>query len=330
MTEMGKSRMDLTFEEIRSLTHGADHITVEEDGLHFHKCTVKQEQAWREADEYYVEKALSTTGVRLEMETDAESIAFVAPRGNKFEIWVNRMFYRQIFADDLHEQGEIPTVKLEPGIKKIMFALPSHQMGVLSSFSLEGATFCKPVTYQKKILFIGDSITQGWNSRFDTLSFAYRTAIALGMDFHICGIGGGRYIPETFDQVAFDPDIIVIAYGINDFKSKKRIESEIVPNIRRYLDRVKEAYGDRRVVVLTPIRFADRDATWNFMVRSSVADAAKEKGFEVVDGETLFPKNSAFYADGSFHPNDLGFSIYAERLIEYFRKEKMVDPRSVF
>ena len=314
--------MKLTFEEIRSLTHGADHITEEEDGLHFHKCTEKQEKAWEALEEVFYSRTRATTGIRLEFETDAESITFTAPRGNKFETWVNGMFYNQILAEDLREKGEIPTVKLELGVKKVMFALSSHNTGVLSSFSLDGATFFKPVTYEKKILFIGDSITQGWDSQFDTLSFAYRTAIALGMDFHICGVGGGRYVPETFDRVAFDPDIVVIAYGVNDFNSRSRTAPEIAKNARIYLDLVKEAYGDRRVVVITPIWLAKKDAEWNYVMRSTIAEAAKEKGFEVVDGETLFPKDPAFYADGYLHPNDLGFSIYAERLIEYFRKDK--------
>ena len=315
-------RLKLTFEEIRSLAHGADHITVEEDGMHFHKCTEKQKQAWKAVDEAFESGVRATSGVHLEMETDAKAITFVAPRGNKFEIWVNGMFYRQILAEKLREKGEIPTVELEPGVKKILFALPSHKTGVLSSFALDGATFFKPVIYEKKMLFIGDSITQGWYSQFDTLSFAYRTAIALRMDFHICGIGGARYIPETFDCVAFDPDIVVIAYGVNDFNSERRKASDIIPNVHRYLDQVKKAYGDRRVVVLTPIWLATKDAGWNHRMRSSIATVAKEKGFEVVDGETLFPKDPAFYADGYLHPNDLGFSIYAERLIAYFRETR--------
>ena len=315
--------MELTFAEIRSLTHGADHMTEEEDGLHFHKCTAEQEKAWQEVDhEYYFDRVRATCGIRLETETDAEAITFSAPSGNKFEIWINGLFYRQILMDELRGKGEIPTVKLGEGVKKVMLALPSHSTGVLSAVSLDGATFFRPVCYEKKILFIGDSITQGWNSQYDTLSFAYRTATALGMDFQICGVGGGRYIPETFDRVASDPDIIVIAYGVNDFNSRSRKEEDIVPNVRRYLDRVKQTYGDRRVVVLTPIWLCKKDAEWNGRMRSSIANVAIEKGFEVVDGETLFPKNPAFYSDGYLHPNDLGFSIYAERLIGYFRKEK--------
>lgn len=315
--------MELTFTEIRSLTHGADHITEESDGLHFHKCTAKQEAAWEALEDVFYSRVRATCGIRLEMETDAEAIGFCAPSGNKFEVWVNGMFYRQILADDLRKIGETPTVTMEPGIKRIMFALPSHSTGVLSSFSLDGATFFRPVSYEKKMLFIGDSITQGWDAQYDTLSFAYRTATMLGVDFHICGVGGGRFVPETFDKVSFDPDTVVIAYGVNDFNTRHRTVEENVANANAYLDLVKSAYGDRRVVVITPIWLGKKDAEWNLVMRSSIANVAIEKGFEVVDGETLFPQNTAFFADGYLHPNDLGFSIYAERLIHYFTKGKI-------
>ena len=42
---------NLTFEEIRALTHGAARVTEESDGLHFHKCTERQERAWKELKE---------------------------------------------------------------------------------------------------------------------------------------------------------------------------------------------------------------------------------------------------------------------------------------
>ena len=311
--------MELTFAEIRSLTHGSDHISEEADGLHFHKCTAKQEVAWEELGPAFHSRVRATTGVRLEMETDADAITFDAPSGNRFEVWIDGLFYRQILMNELREAGKTPTVEMAPGVKRVMFAFPSHSTGVLSSFSLNDATFFRPVCRERKMLFIGDSITQGWNSQYDTLSFAYRTATALGVDFHICGVGGGRFVPATFDRVAFDPDTVVIAYGVNDFNSKSRTTAENVANANAYLDLVKAAYGDRRVVVITPIWLGNKDAEWNRIMRSSIAEVATAKGFEVVDGETLFPKNTAFFADGYLHPNDLGFSIYAERLIDYFR-----------
>ena len=313
--------MELSFAEIRSLTHGADHFTEEEDGLHFHKCTAKQEAAWKAiSPEKLYRRSLQTSGVRLEMETDADSITFEAPAGDKYEIWLNGVFFRQIRMKELRERGETPNISLGEGKKRILFALPSHSHGVLSSFSLNGATFFRSVGYEKKMLFIGDSITQGWNSQYDTLSFAYRTATTLGADFHINGIGGAYYVPETFDRISFEPDTVVIAYGTNDFGGTTRTVEENRANTDGFLDRVKTAYGDRRVIVLTPIWRADKDAEWHRVARSCIAEAATDRGFEVVNGEWLFPHHTAFFADGFLHPNELGFSVYAERLIGYFQK----------
>ncbi len=311
--------MELTFDEIRTLTHGADHFTEEKDGLHFHKCTALQENAWKAINpEKFYRRSLQTCGVRLEMETDADSISFEAPAGNKYEIWVNGVFFKQIRMNELRERGEKPVIELEPGDKSILFALPSHSHGVLSSFCLNGATYFRPVSRERKILFIGDSITQGWDGQYDTLSFAYRTATALGADFHINGIGGARYVPETFDRISsFEPDTVVIAYGTNDFGQAERTVEENRANAAGYLDRVRAAYGDRRVVVLTPIWRADKDEEWHRTVRTCIAKEAAERGFEVVDGELLFPRNTAFFADGFLHPNDLGFSVIAERLTAY-------------
>ena len=97
--------MKLTFEEIRSLTHGADHFTEESDGLHFHKCTERQEEAWKEADEYYVPKTLSTTGIRLETETDAEAITFVAPCGNKLDYKCQLKHHQKTFLKCFQNQS---------------------------------------------------------------------------------------------------------------------------------------------------------------------------------------------------------------------------------
>lgn len=311
----------LTFEEIRALTHGADHMEPAADGIHFHKCTERQENAWKAIDPDFYPRALATTGVRLEFETDAEAFTFEAPSGNRFEVLVNGLFDRQIRMNDLRAAGSEPkaAVPLGPGQKRVLFALPSHSEGVLASFSVENATFLRPVTYENesKILFIGDSITQGWNSQYDTFSFAYRTGLALNADFHICGIGGARYAPQTFEKVNFDPDTVIVAYGTNDFSSKSRSAEENTANANAYLELVRQAYGSCRVVVLTPIWRSDKDEKWLTTARAAIADAARKRGFETVDGDRLFPKNTAFFADNYLHPNDLGFSVYAERLTAY-------------
>lgn len=313
--------MNFSSNELRAFVHGAAYVTEEVDGLHFHKCTERQENAWKQLNDVLYSRSFTTSGIRLEFETDAKSLSFSAPKGNRFELWVNGLFYRQFRLDELREHGEKPFAELGNGNKRFMLAFPSHTVGVISDLSLDGASYARPINYARRLLFLGDSITQGWNSTYNTLSFAYRTAMNLNADFLINGIGGAYYATTTFDAPPFDPDTVILAYGTNDF-SKRSIEENIT-NTNGYLDLVKKFYGDRRVVVLTPIWRSDKDAEWLNVARSVIADAASKRGFETVDGDQLFPKNTAFFADGRLHPNDLGFSIYADRLTKYLTEKSL-------
>ena len=309
---------NLSFEEIRALTHGAARVTEESDGLHFHKCTERQERTWKELNEFVYQNTFSTAGIRIEFETDAQKLAFNAPSGNKYEICVNGIFHCQFLLNNLRERNEKPVADLGDGVKRVMLALPSHgSRAVISSLSLEGETFVRPVVYSRRILFLGDSITQGWDSTYDTLSFAYRTAMNLDADFFINANGGAFYAPAAFDVLPFDPDTVIIAFGTNDFGNPNHPVERNIANANAYLDLVKKAYGDRRVVVLTPIWRNDKSEEWHKVARSSIEQSARERGFETIDGAKLLPKSTAFFADGFLHPNDLGFSIYADRLTKY-------------
>ena len=50
-------------------------------------------------------------------------------------------------------------------------------------------------------------------------------------------------------------------------------------------------------------------------MRIKFRDIAKSYGFDIVDGYKIIPANCDFYAD-DLHPNDLGFSTYAQNLIK--------------
>ena len=68
-----------------------------------------------------------------------------------------------------------------------------------------------------KFLFIGDSITQGYDSKQDSMSYAWRVSRMLNADSIIHGIGGGYYHESIVDSIDFDPDTVVLAFGTNDF-----------------------------------------------------------------------------------------------------------------
>lgn len=313
----------LSFNEIKEITFGALDIIKQNDGIHFYKCTEKQNKAWANLSKELGERALRTTGIRFHFITNSSKIQFSVSSGNKFEIWINGLLKQQILIDE-PESKRITDIELGEGEKNVMIAFPSHTTGILDFIEVEDNSYITPNKFSKKMLFIGDSITQGWESQFDTLSYAYRTGMHFDADFVIQGIGGASYYKSTFDMdIAYDPDTIIVAFGTNDYYLYHSVEL-VVGAAKEYLSLVKERYGDKRIVVITPIWRADMDEEPlkdNFLpIRDGIEKVAKDLELEAVDGFKLVPHLRKFYADNFLHPDDNGFGLYAENLIKELKK----------
>ena len=308
----------LTFDEIKSITFGAVKITEEENGVHFFKCTDKQNEAWMAISETLGARALTTTGVHMEFYTDSRNLRFSFVQGGKFDIWIDGVLMRKINMDQFRKEGTVPEIDLGDGDKRVMIALPSHSTGVLSFVELDDGAYVRAAEFKTKMLFIGDSITQGYNADYDSLSFAYRTAMFFDAEYVIQGIGGAFYHESTFDEIPFDADTVIIAYGTNDFSRSKSID-ELYGHADKFLAQVKDYYAGKRLVALSPIwRADDQDRVCGSFKQAcdAVKKAAEENGFEVIDGMKLVPHITEFFKDAHLHPNDLGFGLYAENLIK--------------
>ena len=315
--------MLLTNDEIKSIAFGAVR-TEEKDGiLHFHKCTEKQVAAWYAESDTLGYRAESTTGIRLDFYTNSDNIAFKVARGGKFEVRINGIITHQYLQGetDVNFKASLVIPQREAGERKrVSVIFPSHSIGLLSSFELDdGAYFERAKPQGKKFLFIGDSITQGCASYYDSLSYAYRLIDFFDADAVINGIGGAFFLPEAHDVPDFDPDAVFVAYGTNDFFHFPKAEVR-ESKAREYLDLIKEAYGDKKVFVISPIWRANAECNVIgeefHAFRLYIENLARERGFYAIDGLTLVPPLPRMYNDKYLHPNDLGFSLYAENLIK--------------
>ena len=219
--------MVLTLDQIKQITVGAVHIEECADGIHFYKCTQKQIDAWKQQNEGLGERAAGSTGVRLDFHTTSQAMTFRVSQGAKFELYVNGLLRAQY---NMEKTPEI-TVALDDPLgdplaeKRVTLCFPSHNNGgVLQSLELDDGSTVTPHRFDYKMLFIGDSITQGWASDFDTLSYAYRVSRFFNAESVIQGIGGSYYCEEAFDHIPFDPDVVLVAYGTNDFGHYKTLD----------------------------------------------------------------------------------------------------------
>lgn len=324
--------MRLTFDEIKGITVGAIKTEQQDDGIHFFKCTKSQTEAWYELSRDLGDRSLCTTGVRLDFITNSRNFSFGSASGDVYELYVNMQLREQIFPNEkgnrkLDYSVHLSNQRLEDLEEyRVTLVFPSHHLpGVITYVEVDDGAYVKPCEYSQNILFIGDSITQGWQTSHDSLSYAYKVSFNLNANSVINGIGGAVFAESTFDKIDYDPDTVIIAYGTNDWGRYGRNPETIIGHAAGYLDLIKKEYTDKKVFVISPIWRCD-SATGEPMpplfdeCRKMIEKEAEKRGFIAVDGLSMVPPVRKFFADGYLHPNDLGFSLYAESLLKVLNK----------
>jgi len=306
--------MKLTAEQIRTLLFGAVEVTEEKGVLSPYKCTAPVRKAWYALREALGQRSESSTGIRLDFETDGTEVTFSLV-GAPFDLLLDGLLADRFTGSD---EPQDFSVTLDGRPHRITLIFPSHDTGGrLCGVEVSGGASVTPHEYDRKFLFLGDSITQGWNSGIDSLSYAWRTSLSFNADCVIHGVGGGIFHPSVFEAPeGFDPDRVFIAFGTNDFGYYPTLEA-LRKGVADYLDLAVAAYGARRILGITPIWRYD---TWVKPMGTFdecidvIREEYEKRKITVVDGLSLVPHCKEFFADG-VHPNALGFSMYAENLI---------------
>ncbi len=308
--------MKVSLSAIKKIVVGAVYSEPYEEGIRFLKCTPDQVCAWTAVGDWWHEVALASTGIRIDFHTDSRYVGFTV-RGKKCEVLINGLIAQVHISKDSNTFENFQ-ITLPAGENRVTLVFSSHNpFCAIRELSIEDGAYLKPHTYDWKLLFIGDSITQGWNSKYDCLSYAYQTSFYFNAESVIQGVGGGRFLPQTFAKADFDPDAVIMAYGTNDFSDCPTAE-EAMSQAEEYMTLVKQAYPNAKLFCITPIyRFDEQNKPMGTLddYRKALSEIAEDIGYFVIDGYTLVPHHMDFFAD-AVHPNDLGFSLYAKNLIE--------------
>jgi len=309
-------------EYISSLIHGAIGLKETEDGLLPVRMTDKQLAVYDTLGGL-ADGARRCAGMKLCFCTDEKEVRIsykTAKRGNgeiRMDIYEDGIMGESL---TLEEEGEAVFVKRSSHETSLVeMYLPYSAYFYIRSISSEKLMpVHKP---HKKLLCAGDSITQGCYCTHPSLYYGCALARFLDADLLTFGVGSEIFRPEMLDEDhPFRPDMIVVAYGINDSVSKLTNE-EIRENIFTYYGKLRQIYPDAEVYAVSPIwidRYDPRRPGYNGEeyvkrfdhISSSIADAAREYGCSYINGLELCPHDPSFFADGTVHPNDTGFLLY--------------------
>lgn len=311
--------MKLTTEQISAFTCGAINVTEENGSFYFKRFLPEQIDTFGSIAEQYRVRSSATAGIRLEFETDSRTIRVDVKNEGRYELLVDGL---QVLCQSC-EAGDALYAELPEGNKYITVMLPWHSEGALNLVMLDEGAYAKPHAFDRKFLFLGDSITQGSTSKQDSLAYVCRVARWFNADYINWGVGGTKFFPQTLIKPDFEPDTVFIAYGTNDFNSIPSIEV-LERNCKEYLDTVKSWYPNAKVCCISPLWRLDgnmvRPSGTLDQVRTVIISQIEAHGFTHIDGYTLVPHDPQYFADKRLHPNAIGMSIYAEQLIKAIYK----------
>ena len=159
--------MKLDFGTIEKITVGSVKTDACDGGVGFFKYTDNGLAAWEGKSATLGTNAKATTGIHLYFHTNSQNIGFKVINGGKYEIKVDGLS-RACFV--LQDGESVDFALCAPlGEKqdeyRVTLVLPSHgKNGVFEYIELDDGATVEPHKFDRKFLFIGDSITQGYGS----------------------------------------------------------------------------------------------------------------------------------------------------------------------
>lgn len=309
--------MKLSKEQLKKIYYGALSICETEDGyLQAFQYTPQQIQYFKESSDFWYDRCTASNGKTLEFNTTATKFSFEykiiwVGSEDTFELAVDGLITKIYYVKDLQKEG-ILSFEMPAGDKKVLVYLPADATVLIRNFEIDADVF--PVEKKEKVLWMGDSITQGYGPLRSAHTYVSVANRLLNYDIINQGIGGYVYDKNVLiDMEGYSPDKIIISMGTNQYGT------ESMKDIEEYYERLSEVYGDRPVLCITPIWRGDSDSPEAVEVLARFCQRTKEictkySNITIVEGFKLVPHLSEYFLD-KLHPNALGSEIYGRNLV---------------
>lgn len=335
--------MKLSFDQIKSAAHGVSYCEEKDGKIYFHRFNRDLEKFYHKAEPAFDCKLLAAAGVSLRFITDSTTLLLSVDteRGSTRTYFSHDVFVNGTYYDSLanfekkdmagnYSVGEFRLGRYEKifslpaGTKEITVLFPALVCSALCSLELDDGASFSPVRCEKKLLALGDSITQGYDCAYPQNRYTYRTAESLGLSEHNLAIGADVFRPGAADFInEKNVSVITVAYGSNDWNGLPWEKAKY--NCEKYFEKLAATMPGVPVYVLSPVWRKDCDRVTEYgsfdRVENLLRDiCGKYPCFTFVRGFDFVPHDTDFFGDCFLHPNDRGFACYADALIKAVKK----------
>ena len=310
----------MTNDELKQYYCGALFFEESADGyLQAFQYSKAQMEYFKGAFDFWYDRCMATTAKTIEFATAATEVSFdfkFAWRGSEdsFELWIDGLAVEIAYVHDLAEAGSIRWT-MPAGAKQVVIYLPADATVLVKNFTVNGDV--APVKKGKKVLWLGDSITQGYGPLRSAHTYVSVANRLLNYDIINQGIGGYIYDKKSLMKMdGYQPEMLIVALGTNQYWTKD------MTMVEEYYETLMGIYGTEiPVLVISPIWRGDHPEEYDVFLHfceEVKRIAGKYPNVRSIDGLTLVPHRSEYYID-NLHPNCLGTEEYGRNLVEAMR-----------
>lgn len=314
--------MKLTNEELKKIYCGALYFEETEDGyLKANQYTKAQMDYFEKAFLMWFERCDASSAKTIEFKTAARKVSFEYKiiwkcSEDSIELAIDGLATEIAYLKDIDMEGSI-SWDMPEGEKNVTIYLPSDATILVRNFEID-STY-ESIQKNEKVLWLGDSITQGYGPLRSYQTYVSVANRVLNYDILNQGIGGYVYDKNSLMKMeGYNPDKIIVALGTNQYGDENGPQV-----ISEYYETLIGIYGeDIPILVITPLWRGDNlegVPTLEKFCATIREIVGKYKNIKVVDGFKMVPHLEEYYLD-NLHPNGLGTEVYGRNLVEEIRR----------
>ena len=312
--------MILTNEELKKIWFGAYEFEEKDGYLKANQYSKPQMEYFYSALEMWAERCDASTAKTFEFTTDATEVSFDYKitwkcSEDTVDLYVDGLCHKIFYIKDMGTEGTLK-FELPEGTHKVVIYLAVDATILIKYFSID-SSYEVPVK-NTKVLWLGDSITQGYGSLRSSESYVSIVNRTFDYDIINQGIGGYIYDSKSLMKMpGYTPDKIIVAMGTNQYGD------ETMDAVEEYYKVLTGIYGTEiPIICITPIWRGDNiealPVFYKFCENIKTV-VSKYPNIKVIDGLTLVPHLVEYYTD-NLHPNLLGTETYAANLVKELQK----------
>ncbi|UTF59978.1 GDSL-type esterase/lipase family protein [Gilvimarinus sp. DA14] len=174
---------------------------------------------------------------------------------------------------------------------------------------------------EARIVFLGDSITEGWDHQIWQEHFAPLQAVNFAIGGDLTQNMLWRFAHGNVEQL--DPELVVMMAGVNNYLHNKATPEDTFTGVKKLLDEALSAYPNAKVILQAILPFGEQPGTaerqWVKDTNTLLQTLAENNRVSFYDfGEVFLQPDGRISKEvmGDYlHPNANGYSLWITSLL---------------